>query len=212
MAIIPMTKGGGDTDRVTFDPGVYVFTLESILIRLGKAYESDETYPEASFRWKDGDGDTFNQSFVKVPKGLKLNEKAKWTGILGALVGRPLTDEDAFGIDLGDDISGYDDLDAAVREKTDNGGTRTVKVLALEVDGQSLFGRSAQLNLAINDKGYNACKGVTPLPSAGGKKKGAAPTPPSAPTVNRTKGGGSPTPEQYEQFDAHGNALEESPY
>lgn len=172
--------GSSDTNRFEGDPGTYVFTLKEIIIDEGSDYEDrTKKYPQARLVWEDGDGDTFSDSFVKIPLGFRLNDKAKWTNRLSALVGRPLTDEDAskVSIDLGPDIGSYDDLCAAVGEKTDSGNGAFLRVLALTFNGETLFGRAAQLTLGVNAKGYNTCAaaGASPLPSAGGKKKKAAP-------------------------------------
>lgn len=183
MAITMQSSKGsntsGDTNRFEGDPGTYTFALKEIIIDQGTDFEDrSKTYPQARLVWEDSDGDTFSDSFIKIPLGFRLNDKAKWTNRLSALVGRPLTDEDAarVSIDLGDDIGSYDDLAAAVNEKNDNGSPVFIRVTALTYDGQSLFGRQAQLTLGVNAKGYNTCAaaGATPIPSANGKKKKTA--------------------------------------
>lgn len=170
----------GETNRFQGDPGTYIFALKEIIVDEGSEYEDkSKKYPQARFVWEDADGDTFSDSFIRIPLGFRLNDKAKWTNRLSALVGRPLTDEDAarVSIDLGDDIQSYDDLADAVSEVTDSGRGAFLKVLALDFEGQSLFGRQAQLTLGVNASGYNTCAaaGASPLPSSGGKKKKAAP-------------------------------------
>ncbi|WP_161881913.1 hypothetical protein [Deinococcus alpinitundrae] len=172
-------RSSDDTNRFEGDPGTYVFTLQEIVIDQGSEYEDkSQKYPQARFVWADADGDTFSDSFIRIPLGFKLNDKAKWTNRLSALVGRPLTDEDAhrLSIDIRDGIENYDDLDDAVTDVLDNGRPAFFKVKALTFDGESLFGRQAQLTLGVNPKGYNTCAaaGASPLPSAGGKKKKAA--------------------------------------
>lgn len=168
----------GDTNRFEGDPGTYIFTLRDIVIDEGSDFDDkSKVFPQARMVWEDADGDTFSDSFIRIPLGFRLNDKAKWTNRLSALVGRPLTDDDAarVSIDLGDDIGSYDDLAAAVHEKTDSGRGAFIKVAALEFDGQSLIGRQAQLTLGVNAKGYNTCAagGATPIPTGGGKKKKA---------------------------------------
>ena len=174
------SAGSSDTNRFEGDPGTYIFTLKEIIVDEGSDFEDrTKKFPQARFIWEDADGDTFSDSFVRVPLGFKLNDKAKWTNRLSALVGRPLTDEDApkLSIDLGDEIGSYDDLAHAVGEVLDSGRGAFIKVAALTFEGQTLFGRPAQLTLGVNAKGYNTCAagGATPVPSAGGKKKKAAP-------------------------------------
>lgn len=174
------STGSSDTNRFEGDPGTYIFTLKEIVVDEGSDFEDrTKKFPQARFIWEDADGDTFSDSFVRVPLGFKLNDKAKWTNRLSALVGRPLTDEDApkLSIDLGDEIGSYDDLAHAVGEVLDSGRGAFIKVAALTFEGQTLFGRPAQLTLGVNPKGYNTCAagGATPVPSAGGKKKKAAP-------------------------------------
>ncbi|QLG11762.1 hypothetical protein HLB42_21660 (plasmid) [Deinococcus sp. D7000] len=183
MAIQMQSSTGpsSDTNRFEGDPGTYVFTLKEIIIDEGSDFEDrSKKYPQARLVWEDADGDTFSDSFVRIPLGFRLNDKAKWTNRLSALVGRPLTDEDAakVSIDLGPDIGSYDDLCAAVGETLDNGRGAFLKVEALTFEGQTLFGRQAQLTLGVNARGYNSCAaaGASPLPSAGGKKKKAAAT------------------------------------
>lgn len=168
-----------DENRFEGDPGTYVFALTAIIIDEGSEFDDkSKKFPQARLIWEDADGDTFSDSFVRIPLGFRLNDKAKWTNRLSALVGRPLTDEDAkrLSIDLGDYILSYDDLAAAVSEVGDNGRPAFIKVTALTFDGESLFGRQAQMTLGVNAKGYNTCAaaGASPLPSAGGKKKKAA--------------------------------------
>lgn len=181
---IPMqsNKGSanGDTNRFEGDPGTYIFTLKEIVIDEGSDFEDrSKKFPQARFVWEDGDGDTFSDSFVRVPLGFRLNDKAKWTNRLSALVGRPLTDEDASKLllDLGEDVGSYDDLAALVGETLDTGRGAFIRVTELSFEGQTLFGRQAQLNLGVNAKGYNTCAaaGASPVPGSGGKKKKAAP-------------------------------------
>lgn len=165
-----------DTNRFEGDPGTYKFKLVEIVIDQGSDFEDKtKTFPQARFVWEDEDGDRFSDSFIKIPLGFRLNSKAKFTNRLSALVGRPLTDEDAhlLSIDLGPDINSYDDLADAVGEVTDSGRPAFVRVVALDFDGQSLFGREAMLTLGVNAKGYNTCgaSGAAPMPTGGGKKK-----------------------------------------
>ena len=174
------STAAGDTNRFEGEPGTYIFTLKEIIVDEGHEYDDhDKKFPQARFVWEDADGDTFSDSFVRVPLGFRLNDKAKWTNRLSALVGRPLTDEDAgkLLLDLGDDVSSYDDLCALVAETLDTGRGAFARVTELTFEGQSLFGRQAQLTLGMNAKGYNTCAaaGASPLPSAGGKKKKGAP-------------------------------------
>lgn len=170
--------GNSDTNRFEGDPGTYIFALKEIIIDEGSDFDDrSKKYPQARFVWEDADGDTFSDSFIRIPLGFRLNDKAKWTNRLSALVGRPLTDDDAalISIDLGEDIGSYDDLAAAVGEVNDNGRPAFLKVQALTFEGQTLFGRQAQLTLGVNAKGYNTCAaaGASPIPTAGGKKKKA---------------------------------------
>jgi len=170
MAMIGFNTSTNTGDYTLFNEGVTVFTLEGIHIKVATEFEAPyDPYPAATLVWVDPEGDKFYDSFVKVPIGLKLNDKAKWTKRLGALVGRPLKDDDVskLGIDFGDDISNYDQLFEAVK------AGRTVEVLALEFEGQSLFGRQAQLNLTVTQDGkWNRCAAgdATPMPRAGGGK------------------------------------------
>ncbi|GGM39674.1 hypothetical protein GCM10008956_15150 [Deinococcus arenae] len=206
MAISMQSSKGqssGDTNRFEGDPGTYVFTLKEIIIDEGSDFDDKtKTFPQARLVWEDQDGDTFSDSFVRIPLGFRLNDKAKWTNRLSALVGRPLTDDDAarVSIDLGPDIQSYDDLAAAVGEVTDSGRKAFLKVLALDFDGETLFGRAAQLTLGVNAKGYNTCAaaGASPMPTSGGKKKKAPAatgeaeplmTAPSAPPARRNPSG-----------------------
>ena len=185
IAMNPNKDKSGDTNRFEAEPGTYTFTLKEIIIDEGTDFDDKSIkFPQARFVWEDADGDKFSDSFVRVPKGFQLNDKAKWTNRLSALVGRPLTDDDAhlITLDLGEDIDSYDVLCEAVAEKQDNGRSAFLKVLELKFDGQDLFGRQAQLTLGLNAKGYHTCAaaGAAPMPSTAGKKKKAAPTP--APT------------------------------
>ncbi|MDP9764901.1 hypothetical protein [Deinococcus enclensis] len=187
-----------DTNRFEGDPGTYKFKLAEIVIDQGSDFEDKtKTFPQARFVWEDEDGDRFSDSFVKIPLGFRLNSKAKFTNRLSALVGRPLTDEDAhlLSIDLGPDINSYDDLADAVAEVTDSGRPAFVRVVALDFDGQSLIGREAMLTLGVNAKGYNTCgaSGAAPIPTGAGKKKKAPAgdseqllDPPPAPRKNNT--------------------------
>ena len=175
-------QSSSDTNRFEGDPGTYVFSLKEIIIDEGSDFDNkSKTFPQARLVWEDADGDTFSDSFVRIPLGFRLNDKAKWTNRLSALVGRPLTDEDAarVSIDLGPDIQSYDDLAAAVAEVTDSGRKAFIRVEALDFDGESLLGRAAQLTLGVNAKGYNTCAaaGASPMPTAGGKKKKTGPVP-----------------------------------
>ena len=170
------TASSNDANRFEGDPGTYKFKLVEIIIDQGHDFEDrSKTFPQARFVWEDEDGDRFSDSFIKIPLGFRLNSKAKWTNRLSALVGRPLTDDDAalISIDLGPDINSYDDLAAAVNEVNDNGRPAFVRVTALEFGGESLFGREAMLTLGVNAKGYNTCgaSGAAPMPTGGGKKK-----------------------------------------
>lgn len=185
---IQMTVNKGSAEgaegRFEAEPGTYVFTLKEIVIDQGSDFEDkSKTFPQARLVWEDADGDRFSDSFVRIPKGFQLNDKAKWTNRLSALLGRPLTDDDAplLTIDLGEDIQNYDDLCDAVADKFDNGRPAFLKVLALEFDGKSLIGRQAQLNLGQNAKGYMTCaaNGASPMPNAAGKKKKASGPAPS---------------------------------
>lgn len=183
MTMNPSKGNEGNEDRFQADPGTYQFTLVEIVIDQGTDFEDKSIkYPQARLVWEDADGDRYHDSFVKIPKGFQLNDKAKWTNRLAALVGRPLTDDDAmrFNLDLGEEINSYDELCQAVEEKQDNGRPVTLKVLALDFEDVSLFGRQALLTLGTNAKGYNTCaaNGAAPLPSTGGKKKKAAETAP----------------------------------
>lgn len=167
-----------DTTRFEGDPGTYTFGLKEIIIDEGHEYDNhDKKFPQARFVWEDADGDTFSDSFIRVPLGFRLNDKAKWTNRLSALVGRPLTDEDAprLLLDLGEDVGSYDDLAALVGEMLDTGRGAFIRVTALTFEGQTLFGRQAQLNLGVNAKGYNTCAaaGASPVPGSGGKKRKA---------------------------------------
>lgn len=168
----------GDTNRFEGDPGTYKFKLVEIVIDQGSDFEDKtKTFPQARFVWEDEDGDRFSDSFIKIPLGFRLNSKAKFTNRLSALVGRPLTDDDAYlmSLDLGPDINSYDDLAEAVAEVTDTGRLAFVRVTALDFDGQSLLGREAMLTLGVNAKGYNTCgaSGAAPMPTGSGKKKKA---------------------------------------
>ena len=168
-----------DTNRFEGDPGTYKFKLVEIIINQGRDLEDrSKTFPQARFVWEDEDGDRFSDSFIKIPLGFRLNSKAKWTNRLSALVGRPLTDDDAhlLSIDLGPDINSYDDLAEAVDEVTDSGRPAFVRVVALDYGGESLIGREAMLTLGVNARGYNTCgaSGAAPIPTGGGKKKKAA--------------------------------------
>lgn len=175
------SAGSSDTNRFEGDPGTYIFSLKEIVVDEGSDFEDrNKKFPQARFVWEDADGDTFSDSFVRVPLGFKLNDKAKWTNRLSALVGRPLTDDDApkLSITFGDDeIGSYDQLADAVSEVLDSGRTAFIKVTALTFEGQTLFGRPAQLTLGVNAKGYNTCAaaGASPIPNSSGKKKKAAP-------------------------------------
>lgn len=171
-----------DTNRFEGDPGTYKFKLVEIVLDQGTDFEDkSKTFPQARFVWEDEDGDRFSDSFIKIPLGFRLNSKAKFTNRLSALVGRPLTDEDAhlLSIDLGPDINSYDDLAEAVAEYTDTGRPAFVRVAALTFGGEDLFGREAMLTLGVNAKGYNTCgaSGAAPMPTGGGKKKKAAEQP-----------------------------------
>lgn len=181
MTMNPSKGNEGSEDRFQADPGTYQFKLVEIVLDQGTDFDDKSIkFPQARLVWEDEDGDKYHDSFVRIPKGFQLNDKAKWTNRLSALVGRPLTDEDAmkFNLDLGEDINSYDDLCEAVGEKQDNGRPVTLKVLALDYEGVTLFGRTALLTLGVNAKGYNTCgaNGAAPLPSSGGKKKRAATT------------------------------------
>lgn len=171
------STGESAEGRFFADPGTYVFQLREIVIDEGSDFDDKSIkFPQARIVWEDADGDRFSDSFVRIPKGFQLNDKAKWTNRLSALVGRPLTDDDAplLTLDLGEDIGNYDDLCDAVAQKLDNGRPAFLKVLALEFDGQSLFGRQVQLTLGVKgDYMRCAANGAAPMPNAAGKKKKA---------------------------------------
>ncbi|GGN32385.1 hypothetical protein [Deinococcus daejeonensis] len=183
MAIQMQSSKGqqGDANSFQADPGTYVFRLVEIIFDEGSDYE-DKTkkYPQANFIWEDEDGDRFRDSFLRVPLGFRLNEKAAWTNRLAALIGRPISqDEDApkISLDLGPDINSYDDLAAAVGEVNDNGRPAFIRAVALDFEGESLIGRQAQLTLGWNAKGTHlkcAAGGAAPMPTSGKKKRTAA--------------------------------------
>lgn len=151
------------------EAGTYIFKLVGITVDEGSEYEDkSKTFPQARFVWEDDEGDRFYDSFVRIPLGFRLNDKAKWTNRLAALVGRPLGDSDApkLLIDLGDSVGSYDQLAQVIK-------SGSLEAKELSYDGQSLFGRQVQLTLGTNARGYNTCgaAGASPLPNNGGKKR-----------------------------------------
>jgi hypothetical protein len=147
-------------------PDVYVMALESAYIQQGQDFDDPKvTFPVATFKWVDGEEPAVYQKFIRVPKGFAFNEKANWFKLLGALVGRSLKKEDAakLAIDLGPNIDSYDALCEAVAAED---GKAKVVIKSLAFDGESLYGKEAQLELDVNDRGYNKVKNALAVPKA----------------------------------------------
>lgn len=200
-----MSKGGNtDANQFEADPGTYQFKLVEVVIDEGSNFEKTENFPVARFVWEDAEGDRFPDSFIKVPLGLKLNEKAAWTNRLSALAGRPLTEADRVQIRFSSPyVRTYDELAEAVKE-VENGRKAFFKAEFL-FEGQPLIGREALLTLGWNAKGTHlkcAAGGAAPVPNATGKKKRpaeqvAAPAAQQAPQA-ASKPPARPAPQQVQ--------------
>lgn len=181
---LPTTKP--ETEFESFEPGNYTATLKSARLLISTEYQTDLRYQAIELIW-DIDGDEFSEgTFTKV----SLNERSKFYNRVNALMGG--TFEQITEWKLAQGANEEEVLDQYRRDKDtqefERTGPETLDGVSgtlegIIVDGENIIGKTCLLNLELKDNGYNRATAgaATPLPKAGGGKRGKAAAPAGAP-------------------------------
>lgn len=153
----------GKSTVEAFEEGTYTAKLVGLRLGISTEYESEKQfenglrYQSAELVW-DIDGETFNDSFIKV----SMSERAKFYKRLSALYGRKLKSTDTLEWVLGSEVTQDNTLDVYTGNSRDgfvkegekqDGLSGTVK--DLKINGESIIGASCFLELSVNAAGYN---------------------------------------------------------
>lgn len=164
------TSGG----IITIDPGTYPMTLKGARIYRDWDFEKTKLQVKLDLIWDSGmvgendDGDEVDIMVYDSFIVLSLNEKANLVKRLAALLSNDFNPAEA-KVNL--EIEGYDDLEALpTREES------RANVNRFEINGESIFGKQALVEVGLNKNGYNKVTNVSrPMSTPAGGKVRAKP-------------------------------------
>lgn len=152
------------TERTLLEEGTYPATLVKAVVLMGKpsAFQP-EGAPKIMLIWateeQDADGNPVEVvDYLGFPKNIAYNEKSKFWGRLGEIVGVRTNSQNAgnLGISFGaldSQITSYQALVDHINTPGDNGKTLKAPVEGLSWDGQELIGAQRTLIVKVWDNG-----------------------------------------------------------
>ena len=149
--------------------GTYPATLTSAKLHINREYQSDCRYQAIALTWSiEGSRDAFVEKFVR----LTLHERGTLANRLAALLGRPLTKDDAIDWRLADDAQTDAEIDRYDKDLLIVEATERVGVVGdleqLLINGEPMIGRSCMLSVTLTADGWNRCSanGASPASQA----------------------------------------------